>query len=442
VPDPAKLYPFQPEAVIPNGYSLPAVTIPLDAMSQWIEYININNINGNDTDEKTTVTLIGGAGLKETLKLAIPAFGIGSTTANFENGAAQSDYAEGEAEDEAEGGNLVFTATSKTKLKPKEDTVKIYLLLVKVPSKSGSYPVIIDLKWTEAQVNPGESGIYSGKVTLPLGQFSKTLAKYKPVTVPSYLYVGGPFDNVNDAWITLSDGQNLNIKKSIKKDHSFSNYYDELPSKEGADPYNEEIRYDTTASFNLVEKVKEGKDLLLDYSLEVKSWTVTADDDKSKITADLVILLPMRLKVEPDTTLNHDDQTYIHIMDIADYGGNGDLFGRDQAGISNSRITSVRISGKDMVNTVLAGDLFLRIYDDGASFNQLVETNLDEGFSIDIAGAAIPMPFQPKFAVYVKKPENEDAVVSIKAKKDDTADEFSVKLSIDVDGEVEYERDL
>jgi hypothetical protein len=132
------------------------------------------------------------------------------------------------------------------------------------------------------------------------------------------------------------------------------------------------------------------------------------------------------------------------MMEPVDSGAQGDLFGRDRAGAeaSLSRITSIRVSGKEMKNTLFAQALFLRVYD-GASFDELFAIDPVEGFAIDMAGDGIPMPFKPQFALYAEKPkEGTSVTIKIEPKKNGADDAFSMKLSVDVAGEAEYEQNL
>jgi hypothetical protein len=418
-PDTTKFPDMDPGSDIPGGYPLEMAPIPLGAMSEWIEYIKLNG----DKD-MTTVTLEGGAELADTLKLAIPGLGIGKDKKDFQPG-------------KPEGKDLVFSADRETTLKPQEDKeIKVFSQWVKVPKENGGgYKIEIDLKWTEAEVHTGENGNYGGVVNIPLEQFSDILEKYKLVTFPCYLYVGGPFGGnaIQGATITLDGGDGWKIEKSIDQSYAFAALYTGLsPGKS----YGEPLSYASTISFNLAEKVNVAQgNIQIAYTMELgSSYTVTPDTAKdSAITADLVALLPMQmevLEVNPETT--------------PDYGSDGayDLFGRDQAGVSLNRITSARVSGRDMVNTLYAGDLFFRMYDD-VSLDKLVKITPGEDCFMDIAGDPyIPMPFHPVFAVYMKKPAEGPPFVKIKPKKDGVEDSFSIILSANVTGEAEYEQDL
>jgi hypothetical protein len=438
LPDVGTLFPMLPPGANIPSYELPPIDIPLGVMSEWIEYIILNAVNG----EKTTVALKDGAELAGTLKLAIPAFGIGND---------ERDYQEGEVR----GNDLVFKATVFNKeLDPKTDTVKVCLSLEKVPPRNSrnSYPVNIDLKWTEAKVKPGDQGNYDGKVRLPLGQMDDIFTKYRLVTLPYYLYVGGPFSEQNEAEIGLKIGNDWIVGNSGQGetiDHSYD--FRELyqPLAEGKTTYyNGPLSYASTASFNLAEKLNQNNstDLFIDYWISVQdSWIVTSDKENGVITADLIVLLPLEMEVlESAKTplVSIEQQKYICMMEMADYGLNGDLFRRDRTEGSKNRIMGVSISGTTLKNTIYAGKLFLRIHD-GSSFDELHPIDLNEDkFSIDIAGDRIPMPFHPIFGVYMEKPDGKNTIVRIKPKKDKGDDEFSMQISVDVAGEMTYEQDL
>jgi hypothetical protein len=448
-------FPIPPPGTPIPGEGFAVDPIPLGVMNEWIEHIVLNAANG----EMTTITLKDGAKLAETLKLAIPGLGLGDERVDFENTATrdQADYVAGEVK----GSDLVFTANYQTTLKPQvAKELKVYPLLVRVPEENGgTYNIDVDLRWTEAMVKPGEQGNYIGQVLLPLGQMGDILAKYQLVTLPYYLYVGGPFSEQNKAVIGLKIGNDWIVGNSgnsgqgetITDSYDFRELYKSLAEGKTTH-YNGPLSYASTASFNLAEKVREKNavDLFLDYWIKVKdSWVVFYDEvaamEKSSITADLIVLLPLELEVlesEETPLVSIEQQNYIRMMEMADYGLEGDLFRRDQMESSKSRITDVRISGTTLKNTIYAGELFLRIHD-GSSFDEVHPINLNEDkFSVDIAGDRIPMPFHPIFGVYMEKPEGENTVVRIKPKKDEGDDEFSMLISVDVAGEATYEQNL
>ncbi|MDR1468890.1 MAG: hypothetical protein LBT00_06315 [Spirochaetaceae bacterium] len=424
--------PLPPGADIP-GEGFPVDPIPLGVMNEWVTRIKLN-----DTAKGvfTQVRLIGGAELNDALELAIPGLGIGANETDFQQGVPV-------------GEDLVFTASQEKTLNPQVDKeLSVYPRLVQVPPESGgSYHIVVDLKWTEADVNPGKHGDYHGLITLPLKQLADILEKYKLKTLPCYLYVGGPFDGgaIQGAKITLDDGKGWKIEEDITKSYDFSTLYTGLSLEHS---FNEPLSYASTASFNLAAKVNEDSldDMHIEYLISLgDSCIVTQEQGVSAITADLVILLPMQTEVvetEPEAALTWEDgRRYTRMMELVDYSSEGDLFGRDKAGVSISRIENARVSGTDADNTIFAGDLFLRIYDN-LSFDQLFHIEMNKDFSIDIAGDDIPMPFQPKFAVYVEKPEAGNAVVKIESKKDGVDDKFSMKIKADVSGEAEYEQGL
>jgi hypothetical protein len=457
LPD-SDFFPLEPGDPIP-GEGFKIDPIPLGAMNEWIQWVDIN-----DEMEKryTKVIVKGGASLQPALKLAIPKLGIGKDDEDYQFGTPSYD-----------GLDLVFQATYPKTLKPKEDIVNVSPLLVRVPDKGesdGHYSVDIDLQWTKAEVHPGDIGDYRSQINLPLGQFAEVLAKYKMITLPHYLYVGGPFSGENTAEIGLKQGEEWIVGDAaiiIDEGYPFQELYPLSPG----DPYKGPLSYTSTASFNLADKVNNiSGDLLLDYWIQVKDdWVVkyeeVKEDTDTAIRVDLVALLPMSVRlVEEDeqNIYNYDSpcgrKTFIRLMEMSDFGldSGSDLFGRDQAELSGTRITSIRISGQTIRNTIFAGDLFLRMYD-GVSLDKLVKINIDNDFSIDITGNPdIPNPFCPKFAVYLKateesedasaaesiKPKGKSAVVDIKRKEGDEADGISMKLVAEVTGEIEYEQDL
>jgi hypothetical protein len=415
-----------------NPYVLTPIPIPLGNMGEWIKSITLNGSTDN-----TTVTLEGAAALKNSLEMAIPDFGIGDTN-TFKQGVVV-------------GVDLVFTATTEKKLLPKTtSTVDIYLQLTQVPPEGGSYPVKVDLKWTEAEVSPGDKGAYDGTIPLPIGQFSEVASKYKIVSIPCYLYVDGPFSNVNKVeiglqadvdWLVGDKDKNKGIE--ITKGANYLELYQ--PS---GDSYAGEL-HEGSASFNLAAKVNEdsASDLILKYSIKPGStWTVKPGD-ADVISADMVVALPLQFNVEPQPEEKKQigGKEYIDIFSMVKYGvdDNGDLFGRDQIQSTATYLSNVRLSGKNMKNTFFSNDLFLRILDEKSEIDELVEIKSGESFYADIAGSPrIPMPFHPEFSVCLHKPENEPAVIKIAPKPETGDDIFTVQISADVTGMAEHEQDL
>jgi hypothetical protein len=446
LPDISTHFPsLEPGADIP-GEGFFVKPIPLDVMNEWIEYIDLNDTSANSM---TTVTLMGGAKLAETLMLAIPELGIGDESADFENPDTrdQDHYATGKVK----GDDLVFTASYETRLEPeKVKELTVYPLLVQVPAESGgAFKIDLDLQWTKAKVMP-EQGEYTDTVRFPLKKMSDILVKYQLVTLPSYLYVGGPFSEENEAEIGLSIGGDARRGETITDSYNFRELYKSLA--EGKTTYNGPLSYASTASFNLAGRVNKSNadDLILGYRMKLRddSWVITPDTIKENgvITVDLVVLLPMEVEVleSVETLTQIQGQSYIRIVETADFGVDGDLFCRDQLEGAESRISSIRISGTTLKNTIYNGEIFLRIYD--GPFDELhrIDMNKDT-FSIDIAGGHIPMPFLPAFGVYIKKPgepAGKKPSVRIKPKEYEEDDDFSMRISVEVAGEATYEQDL
>jgi hypothetical protein len=415
---------------LPSAYEFPPLDIPLDGMGEWIEWIKLNGTAG-----KTTVVLKDGAALAGMLKMAVPAFGIGDSETDFKEGTTAS-------------GDLVFTAANDEKeLKPMTDApVKVYLQLTKVPPNGGPYKVEVDLKWTEAKVNPGENGLYKGTVPLPLGQFADFFKKYQIASLPCYLYVGGPFDTSNTMELKLKADNDwlvgtANAGEEITKDLNFLSLYGNLFSE---DEYDGEL-HESSASFNLAAKLNEGSahDMKLDYQLQMNDQEVTPSDTLSVISADMVVILPFQFEVKEDeiTEIN-GEKSYAEITTMTDYGldDNGDLFGRDQVEETTTAVlTSARILSKELKNTFFAGDLFLHVYEENI-VDKLIKITAGESIDFEFTGSPqIPMPFHPVLALYAHVPTS-PAVITINPRKDE--DVFSVQLSADITGTAQYEQDF
>jgi hypothetical protein len=422
-----------PGASLPSN--LPPIPIPLGEMSEWIDSVELNGKN-----DYTTVTLKGGAVLQDSLRMAVPEFGIGTGEGDFQKGAAKD-------------GDLVFTANTVTQLHPKKTAVNIYLQLTKVPPKGGSYPVEVDLKWTKAEVLPGDSGSYEDTIDIPVAEFSDFLTKYKIASIPCYIYVGGPFSDSNKVELGIqADNDWLvgdeNTKKGteLTQGINFSALY--KPPLLRDDYYEGEL-HEGSDSFNLAAKVNNSaeKDIKLKYWIKRlgTSWTVLPNSNDI-ISADMVVVLPFQFNVEPqpEEIITVDNKEYIDIFSMVKYGlnDNGDLFGRDQVRATTVYLTNICFSAKSMENTFFANDLFLHIYDDNV-VDELIKISSGGSFSADIAGSPhIPMPIHPKFSVYIQKPKNDLAVIKIAPKPKTGSDVFMVQISADVTGISEYEQDF
>jgi hypothetical protein len=422
---------------LPFPYSFELPPIPLGAMSQWIESIKLNNTTGNV--KLTTVTVKNGGNLSDTLQMAIPAFGIGGSSPAYQLGTT-------------DGPDLVFTANTETTLNPQNDsTVNIYLRLMKVPPSGASYSVEVNLAWTEAEVNPnsGGTGTHGDTITLPTGQFTEFSTDYHFASLPCYLYVGGPFSPANKVTLGLEAdgawlvGQSDTEGKEITESRSFATLYeDPFPKNDG---YYDGDLYDPTASFNLAAQVNTSTaDIELKYWMKLdNSWTVTPDGTASTISADMVVILPLQFDVvKQEKQIGND--FYVDIMTMEEYGssGSGDLFGRDQLGVTANFLTGIRLSGKNVKNTFFSSDLFLHVEDNVDREPVPIKSGKD--FDIEITGAPyIPTPFHPSFFVCVKKPAGGgSATIKIAPQPKEGDDVFAVRLSADVTGMAEYEYDL
>jgi hypothetical protein len=422
-PPPPEKYPLTPP------YELDPLSVPLEAMSEWIEYVTLDMTPGNTT----TVTIEGGGALWEMLDMAVPAFNIGNSSTDFKQGSIV-------------GEDLVFSgmANEEKTLSPKTDSVEIYLRLTKVPPKGGPYMVQIDLKWTEARVNPGEAGEYKGSVPLPFGQFSAFTEKYHIASLPCYLYVGGPFNGESDVGFKLQagndwlvGGEGADEEEKITKNLDFALKYKDSLDK---DEYDGEL-HESTASFNIASKMNAGSadDLKLNYQLRVKAWEVHPTDEAlSVISADMVVILPLQFELVTPDEETIDDKKYVKLESMADYGSNSnsDLLGRDQAGMPSNTLTDIRFSGDNIKDTLFGGNLFLRIHQ-ASVLDEMEAIKPGEQFTFNIGSP--PMPFHPEFGLYMAMPE-EKPVIKIAPKPKDGEDAFSVRLSADVSGTAEYEQ--
>ncbi|MDR1232290.1 MAG: hypothetical protein LBK61_12930 [Spirochaetaceae bacterium] len=426
---------------LPEGYTLSepydfeTMTVKLDAMSEWIESVELDTSSGNTT----TVTVKGGKALQAMLQMAVPKLGIGDSETDFKSGVE-------------DGEDLVFSAKEggEKKLEPETaKSVEIYLRLIKVPPSGGPYMVEIDLKWKEAKVNPGESGVYEGKVPLPFGEFSEFSEKHHIASLPCYLYVGGPFDGESDVGLKLKVGDNdwlvggENEEEKITQDLSFSKAYP--ADLFDADGYNESL-HESTASFNLAAKMNASEgDLELDYQLRVNNWEVHPDDETlSVISADMVVILPLQFELnDPEAKetieIGGETKTFVKLESMADYGSNGsDLLGRDQEGVPSGIFTDIRFSGDNIKDTLFGGKLFLRIFQEG-EVDEMEQIKPGSGFSFNIDSP--PMPFHPEFGLYMETSED-TPVIKVAPKPKEGDDAFALRLSVDVTGMVEYEQNL
>jgi hypothetical protein len=301
---------------------------------------------------------------------------------------------------------------------------------------------------------------YKGNLTLPaalFGGFFENGDDYQAVTVPCYLYIGGPFGkdgsvvkvrcyfagDEDDLLVADEDGGVLPITEDSGYERLFpvTDFKKEFPDE----PYYAEALPSFTGEFNLAKALNErrGQALELEYEIIIERW-VAGDDDADgaggddAFSVDLVILLPLRFELDREAEEDYRPGGMAYIRLFEGWApSSGDVLGRDAIGQDSGRITRVSVEG--MSNTVYAGkDVFLRVSDKAAGFDELFPVGEDV-FAIEIVDAGgIPYPFRPFMTPYVLQPSGGGApVVTIKPKAPGVKDALSLGS---IEWDMEYER--
>jgi len=393
-----------------NGNKLPR--IPLKDMSMLVEEIKGSKF-GISIDK----------GFEDKIKVCIPAFGIGTipdgNPASYEWGVVNGD-------------NLEFVNDADIyPIRDFQDGLEIFFYFAE--SCAGYLTVELIFEWDSATINTtGEelSGTYP--IMYDLGEFLGEEVLFNKVL--GLIYVDG-IGATTDAEMTLLAGtENLhetNGKFKLKEAA--------LPQFDKQSPFPGPIPEDSLGGgIDLTDILNSSEVTDINYSIEINSLTINKGDVADKtITADLLILLPLELKV---TTPSGYSNEYVKLdfgsaFDISGGAGN-DMFGRDDGGSGFfSYVKDVKIYFKNIKSNIIdLEDLAIYVTNSDGTEIDLVELGANNPvltIKDDIINPDIFVPFSPQFEVLLKKDDGENfGTFSIKRLPAGKKAEFSFTLAV------------
>ena len=385
----------------------PLFRVPLADMAKLVK-----EINGKPGGEGFGLSVSCESNFGDNIQVCIPALDLGAITAGVKT------YEPGVWD----GNKLVFVNPLKTQISPEDDLengdLEIYVW-IKGPC-SGEITIELIFDWDNAVIDtsdfdsPDLSGTY--KISNSLGDFLGTDVEFS--NVKGYIYVDGIDGAETSARISLSaDGIG-----TILSDEGLTNR--DRPTF--TDP---EIYYGSIPEHSLTQEFVDLASILnnssgsnttdLSYEINIEEWTIYRDsiDSGSTITADLLVLLPLELRI---STPAAGYSNYVK-LDLGDIFGklddDGDLFGRTGDGDSFFKyLDEVTIFVKSIKSTAIERDrLAVHVYTTALDkngipripYNGFLDLGVPEP-SITIGGDDLSsLPFNPKFEALLKKDEGE-----------------------------------
>ena len=331
---------------------------------------------------------------RKNLQIKIPAFGIeydDPVTVDVANGMLRFAGT-------ADGGR--FRPSDTGVLSPNNE-LEIFVRLAG-PCDDRTISITPIFNWEEATINPSNMKTHKenlkGEYSISYN-FREFLGSAEFLNVEGYVYVAGV-------------GKRASMKLWINSEAPFESGKLE-PSSFGLDG-DKELLEASRAPIPLAWVLNKYDDgFNLGYHIEIEEWTVYSYEGRTEeITADLVILLPMRLKISspdphtpPYNEFPYTQYVKLDFKDIFDDSGNEDLFGRDGSDNFFDSIEQVTISldNKNIGKAVTESRLAIRLTNNNPAYAGILYLG-DARPSLLIPKAALnPPPFAPKFEVLYKK---------------------------------------
>ncbi|MDR3115298.1 MAG: hypothetical protein LBU25_07245 [Treponema sp.] len=394
--------------------SEPLFEIGLGTMEQWLKDVQLNGAG---------ITIRGGAGLADTLRLKIPQLGIDK----YEQGVSD------------EKGDLVFTGGAYTLLdkndsKGESTAIQIYAHLVDTP-KDGTYTMELNFKWDKATLHPGEKGEFTESYTVNFGELTGYLGNARLKEVPAYVFIAGLPDST-DGKMTLQIGE-----KQIVPNETISPA--SLPGSLIIDEEHSTVKGPIPDS-----SIKEKLDLVdlfttdsgtLDYSITVSSVDITPQSPNPMLTVELLIMLPLDFEVTGDTVTvagNYYKELELKpLKGLTDSTKSGDLFGRTgQEDDTLKDIHEVALKFYKYTNTLIEGvALFVGKPAEDSTLEKLLPLESSEPDPLTFTRDEVKYPFNPQFKILVEA-QNGNTAFKIRplAGKDVKLD-FSLALEASAD---------
>lgn len=384
----------------------PLFEISLGAMERWLQDVKLDTTAG--------ITIQGGTGLENTLKLKIPQLGI-------------ADYSQGTPDSNGDlkftgNGYTLFTTTGTDEEKEASTKIEIYAQLVG-PPQDGTYQMELNFEWTEATLYPGTDGKFTGTYTINFGDLTDYLGNARLKTVPAYVFINGLPSNTDGKMALSIESRNLVTDQPIDSKSLSEDFFDDQTSTAtGAIPSSS-----ISEAIELCDLFTTSSSALA-YTITVQSAEITPQSDNQTITAELLIKIPLEFQVTGhEITVNNTSYNELKLdplKELSESDDIQDLFGRtgeDEDDVLTG-LERVDLTFYKYKNTIIEG-LHLLVRND--TLDQLLD--LEEG-----AGASAPAslnldasyPFNPVFKVLVKK----DETLKIKPLAGDQKLDFSLAV--------------
>ena len=372
----------------------PLFRVPLDDMVNLVK-----EIKGNEFG--LAISTSGAlAALEENVKVCIPALGIGAEVLGAKT------YVGGVIKTIPKGERLVFDS-AKTTIYPAADFGgKDLDIFVRLDGPfSGDITIELIFDWTTAKINTSGVGDLDGTYTIEnsLKDFLGTGFEFSDIK--GYIYVdgiGGAAPQLNlsaNALPLVTNGSLTNKSRPVFTDP----FAGAIPVHSlGSSP----------AFIDLDTVLNSGAASMdLNYQIKIPEWEIKRDElsDGATITADLVVLLPLELKITtPVSNPAYNNYVKLDFDEVFDISGDGDIFGRsgDDDDIFRFIENVTIILRKLNLSVIKEADrsrLIILVSDqDGIPIDTLDFGDTEP--SITIPSSVISkIPFSPRFEVLLEK---------------------------------------
>ena len=416
---------------------IPLFSIPLEDLAKLVR-----NINGTEFGLVVNYQ----ADFEEYLEVCVPAFGIGG----FDAGGIKC-YEQGIPDN----GKLKFSEPAKLTIVPEDDLedgeLKIFVKLTGPCSGEITIELIFD--WTSAEIDTSGnelSGTYV--INHKLGEFLSEDVEYSNVL--GYIYVNG-IDGGSGVELSLdAGGMDLLVSGGTLTNRKWPAYND--PEYFGAgDTFIGEIpQHSLSLPLDLSPILNNGAGLTteLNYGIEIGTWTIYRDtiDTGEEITASLVILLPLeiRIKTVPADLFYRTDYVRLDLGDaFGSYDDDNDFFGRTGGDDMFKYLDEVTIVFKNLRTSLIDRDrLAVHVTNSDGNHIDLVDFG-DTEPSLTIPNHIINpdpfIPFSPRFEILLLKDSARDyGTFRIMRQRSKEKAEFDFSLAVIARAEIEEKIDF
>lgn len=285
--------------------------------------------------------------------------------------------------------------------------------------------------WTDAIIYAPQDKPIKGEYTIKneLGDFLGTGNTFEEVT--GYVYMYGIERNTR-----ISLGYNniklLNKNLLTPKDRPMFPITEEIPAHSLSQP-----------NIELTDAFRSESTLI--YEVTIETWEIKNDNDTREkiITADLVILLPLKFIIS--TPSSESDYVKLEMKNLFPEPGSGDLFmrtGKNNPDDLLNNLETVRINLERFQNTII--NEFSLLIVSGRDFSERLDLSQDsKNPSLEIDWKKVPYPFSPRFEILIKKEFNQSyGILKIKHPPIDKHLTFDFFLTVEATANIDHKMHL